>query len=202
MIFRVLLMVCAVAVFPNLAFAQSIEILAAPDLNLSAPDFSDPSIFSADPPIAIVDDVSAADVSADPALSLTAAEQALLDLTNADRAAAGLVQLQFDPALLSIARARAQAQVGSPTLNHYDATGGLAFVGLLSQAGIQYRLAGENLARVSGSGVNAAQQAEPALMASPTHRANILEPTFRVAAMGLATDSNGRTVFAEIYRTA
>ena len=56
MVFRALLVVCALAVFPNLAFAQSIEILAAPDLNLSAPDFSDPSIFSADPPIAIAPD--------------------------------------------------------------------------------------------------------------------------------------------------
>ncbi|HEY3118269.1 MAG TPA: CAP domain-containing protein [Chloroflexota bacterium] len=223
---RALVMLCVVVLWPSAAIAQSIEVLAAPDLNLSfAPDTTvtaaDPSIFSAEPPMANITtdqaptdspDASTSDATsaapsdaAVPALSvpaLSSAEQALLDLTNADRLSRGLIPVKFDPALLPIARARAQAQVGSSTLSHVDGSGALAFVGLLSQAGIQYRLAGENLARVSSSGVNAAQQAEPALMASPTHRANILEPTFRVAAMGMAVDSNGRTVFAEIYRTA
>src|SRR5579884_2559989 len=79
----------------------------------------------------------------------TPPEQALLDLTNADRASNGLPALQFDPQLLAIARARAASQVGAPQLSHYDASGQLVFVQLLQNAQIDYATAGENLAHSS-----------------------------------------------------
>ena len=41
-----------------------------------------------------------------------------------------------------------------------------------------------------------------ALMNSPTHRANILEPTFNRLAIGSAIGPDGRLAFAEIFRTA
>src|SRR5262245_53374867 len=48
----------------------------------------------------------------------TPLEAALLDLVNADRTANGLPTLHFDPALLPVARARAEAQTPLPALSH------------------------------------------------------------------------------------
>src|SRR5688572_8441971 len=62
-------------------------------------------------------------------------EQALLDATNKDRAANGLPPVVMDPELLNVARQRASAQIGQPSLNRYDANGKLAFTGLLAVSG-------------------------------------------------------------------
>jgi uncharacterized protein YkwD len=138
----------------------------------------------------------------DPAvMNLISAEQALLDLTNADRAANDQAPLQFDPETLAIARERAEEQLGTPSLSHYDADGRLIFVRLLDQAELPYQLAGENLARGSVEDASVVQRIEQALMQSPTHRRNILEPTFTRVAVGAATDGTSQITFAEIYRT-
>src|SRR4029079_6513101 len=50
----------------------------------------------------------------------TPQEQALLDLTNADRAQNGLGQLTFDPVALQVARVRAAAQIPDGPLSHYN----------------------------------------------------------------------------------
>src|SRR5579864_4910254 len=127
-------------------------------------------------------------------------EQRLLDLTNADRAQNGLPAVAFDPASLSVARVRAEAQLPDGPLSHYNSLGELAFVGLLADADVPYSLAGENLARASSTDASTVSRLNDALMNSPTHRANILEPTFELLAVGAATGSDGRIAFAEIFR--
>jgi uncharacterized protein YkwD len=131
---------------------------------------------------------------------MIAAEQALLELTNADRAANGLAPLDFDPETLLIARQRAAAQLGSEALSHYDEQGLLVFARLLDDAVLKYGLAGENLARGTSGGDDLTAQIEQALMKSPTHRKNILETRFARASIGAAMDANGRIAFAEIFR--
>jgi uncharacterized protein YkwD len=137
----------------------------------------------------------------DPAIAqLFAVEQALLDLTNADRAANGLPPLQFDPETEQIARQRATSQLGTASLTHYDAQGDLAFVNLLANARLEYRVAGENLARSTVTDPAVTRRIEEALMQSPKHRDNILDPTFNRVAIGAATDASGQITFAEVYR--
>jgi uncharacterized protein YkwD len=138
----------------------------------------------------------------DPAIAtLVSAEQALVDLTNADRSANGVAPLSFDGDLLGIARQRAETQLGAQKLDHYDASGQLIFAELLQQSNLTYTLAGENLARASSKDVNVTQRVEQALMQSPDHRKNILERTFRRVAVGAATDTaNSQIAFAEVYR--
>jgi uncharacterized protein YkwD len=133
-------------------------------------------------------------------MNLVAAEQSLLDLTNADRIANGLDPLETDPDTLAIARQRAESQLGTPSLSHYDVTGQLIFAKLLGDANVGYQLAGENLARASVDDATVTQRVEQALMQSPTHRKNILERTFKRVAIGAATDSSGQITFAEVYR--
>ncbi len=127
-------------------------------------------------------------------------EQALLDLSNADRIRNGLDPLSFDPVVLDVARARAQAQLDDAPLSHYDALGQLAFVPLLAEAGAEYALAGENLARFTGYDPNLAETVEQALMSSPAHRQNILDQSFNRLAVGVAWDDAGRVAFAQIFR--
>jgi uncharacterized protein YkwD len=132
---------------------------------------------------------------------LVSAEQALIDLTNADRTANGVAPVQFDAATLVIARERAEMQLGKQSLNHYDNDGHLVFAQLLTQGNLPYGLAGENLARAASSDSDVTMRVEQALMQSPTHRKNILEAKFRKLAIGAATDtSTGQIAFAEVYR--
>ena len=115
-------------------------------------------------------------VPGDPAVTnLISAEQAMLDLTNVDRVANGLEPLELDTDALPVARERAEDQLGAPSLSHYDANGELIFARLLLDAQLTYQTAGENLARASASDVSLASRVEQALMASPTHRQNILQ---------------------------
>jgi uncharacterized protein YkwD len=131
----------------------------------------------------------------------TVHEQAMLDQTNADRARSGLSPVTFDPASLRVARLRAAAQTSGSPLSHYNSLGEMAFIGLLAEAGVSYALAGENLARADSQSPTVVTKLAEALMNSPTHRANILEPTFNRLAVGAANSENGGIAFAEIFRT-
>ncbi len=127
-------------------------------------------------------------------------ELELFHLANQDRARSGLPALQVDDQLLDIARARAAAHVAALPLSHTDASGGLAFVRLIDELGLSYRLVGENLVRVGGPSESAAERAEQGFMNSPPHRANILDPTFETLAIGAAADAGVQIVFAQIFR--
>ena len=122
----------------------------------------------------------------------TGEEQALLDLTNADRCSNGLPPVEFDSATLWVARARAAAQLPSGPLSHYNSLGDLAFVGLL---------AGENLARATGIDSGVSARLNEALMNSPQHRANILEPSFDKLSIGAASVAPDAIAVAEIFRS-
>jgi uncharacterized protein YkwD len=132
----------------------------------------------------------------------TPQEKALLDLTNSDRSQNGLGPLTYDPISLQVARVRAAAQIPDGPLSHYNSLGDLAFVGMLADAGVAYTLAGENLARATAQDTSTVTRLNEALMNSPLHRANILEPTFNRLAIGAATGPDGRIAFAEIFRAS
>ncbi|MBA2448131.1 MAG: hypothetical protein H0V51_08905, partial [Chloroflexi bacterium] len=104
--------------------------------------------------------------------------------------------------MLGLARARAAAQLGQDALSHYDAAGQPVIAGLLAEGGVEYRLAGENLARWVVADPAGPERVQRALMDSPSHRKNILEPSFDWLAVGAATDASGRIAFAQIFREA
>ena len=122
----------------------------------------------------------------------------LLVQTNGDRATLGLLTLVFDLHTKSAANERATSQLSVSVLTHQDARGDFGFVVDLQQGGVMYGVAGENLAR-SSSGQNAATF-EEAWMASPLHRANIVDPRFTQVAFGVANGPNGEVVLAAIFR--
>ena len=140
----------------------------------------------------------------DPAIPpvLTEIERSLFDAANRDRISTGLPALTVDPTLIPLARLRAGDQVSRTVLSHLDDSGALGFVRLIQHARIPYAYAGENLVRLTVTLPleTAGTRAERALMQSATHRANILDPRYGRLAVGLATDANGRLVFAQLFR--
>ncbi len=98
----------------------------------------------------------------------------LLSLINTSRIEAHEHALAIDPALGARAQARAE-MVCSTGRSGHDGTP-LAFNGL------GYRVWGENLAK----GSDDPEATHAGLMASPDHRANILQPQFRAVGIGHA----------------
>lgn len=108
---------------------------------------------------------------------------ALLDQMNRARITAGLAELEPNAALADVALTRARNLITNGYFDHYAPDGESAFTELAFR-GIGYRLAGENLARNNYVDARTVEAAFDALMASPGHRANILEERF--ASVGVA----------------
>lgn len=133
------------------------------------------------------------------AASVQPFEDALLELTNAERTRHGLQPLLLDAGLLEVARIRAAAQVGQTTLAHFNVAGELAFETLIEERGLAYAMIAENLVRVSGPESSAAARATQGVINSPAHLANILEPSFDRVAVAGVRDPSGRIIFAQIF---
>lgn len=102
---------------------------------------------------------------------------AIVEGLNEARTGAGLPPLARDERLDEVARARAADLVERGYFAHVAPDGGTAFTELQSR-GIRYGLAGENLARNTYPEGDAARVALEGWLASPGHRANVLEPRF------------------------
>src|SRR5438105_4274391 len=81
-------------------------------------------------------------------------------LAIAARVGNGLDPVQFDPETLGIARERAESQLGTQPLSHYDPNGKLIFAYMLGNASVPYAIAGENLARSTVDDANLPQRVE------------------------------------------
>lgn len=116
-------------------------------------------------------------------------EHELLDLINGARLELGLQPLLRNAELDEVALARARHLVGNGYFDHYAPDGTSAF-SELAVRGLLYRLAGENLARNNYPPNQTVAAAFEGLMASPGHRANILEPMFGAVGVAVVRDGN------------
>jgi len=131
-------------------------------------------------------------------VALTLLEQQLYDAINAERAGAGLSPLALDPALQGLARERSQDMASRSYFSHTTPEGKSVF-DLMTERGIPFGWAGENLARNNYPDAESAQVAIRDLMASSAHRANILHPNYITIGVGLASDSSGMKYFTMIF---
>ena len=114
-----------------------------------------------------------------------AAESTLLALANQRRREAGVLPLRAEEGLTEAARAHARLMVHKEQLSHqFD--GEPSLMPRLRESGLRINQAGENVAYNAG-----AKEAFEALMQSPPHRQNLLDPDFNVAGMA-ALWSHGR----------
>lgn len=117
---------------------------------------------------------------------------------NVERANAGLGALQLDATLTQIARTRAQDMASKGYFSHTSPTGQTAF-SLLTASGYSYSLAGENLARNNYPDGQSVSVAMTGFMNSPSHRENVLEPTFTRVGIGMAVGTDGLKYYAVVF---
>ncbi|MCL6613723.1 MAG: CAP domain-containing protein, partial [Firmicutes bacterium] len=110
---------------------------------------------------------------------LSAEERQMVELVNQERAKAGLAPLTVVPQLVEIARIKSRDMVTANYFGHNSPNFGSTF-NLVKQWGIPYTYGGENLA-----GAADVLTAHRMLMASPGHRANILNPRFNRMGIGI-----------------
>lgn len=122
-----------------------------------------------------------------------AAEQRMLELLNAERLQRGLNPLQLDPRLSAIARSHAAEMFQEGYFAHQSPITGTPF-DRLNAAGIDYTLAGENLAFAQS-----VDDAHQGLMDSPGHRANILEPGYDRVGIGAVSSKRHGTMYAQLF---
>jgi len=117
--------------------------------------------------------------------NISAIEQAVLNLTNAERQKAGLKPLQIDKKLMDSARQKSTDMATKNYFSHTSPTYGSPFDQMKAN-GITYRSAAENIAM----GQRSAEEVVKAWMESPGHRQNILTPDF--THIGIGYDANGQ----------
>ncbi len=135
-------------------------------------------------------------------------DQQMLTLINQQRAAAGVAPVQASPALSTIAGPGPYQGCGFAiggraadmgARNYFSHTilncSNQSVFNILSTSGLVYSAAGENIAWMNGTTdpAIAAQNLMSSLMASPEHKANILDPRFNQVGIGSWTTAPGQT---------
>jgi uncharacterized protein YkwD len=141
---------------------------------------------------------SAADVSVAPA-TITAQEARLVGLLNADRAAVGLVPVQVDSRLMTIARARSADMVAKHYFSHTQPDGKNVF-SILTTARVISFGAGEIIAWNNYPIDVSASTANRQWMNSPGHKAIVVSTNLNYVGVGLAVDpATGKKVWTAVY---
>ena len=121
------------------------------------------------------------------------AEQKMFDLVNQERVKAGLKPLQWDPRLQELARQHSTEMFQMGYFAHDSPVSGTPF-DRMRKAGIQFSIAGENLAFAPN-----VQIAHEGLMNSPGHRANILRPEFGRIGIGVIKSEFHGSMFSQEF---
>lgn len=111
--------------------------------------------------------------------------QQVLDYTNAARADQGLPALKLDSRVTTTAQVKAQDMATNRYFSHTSPTLGSPF-DQMKKEGISYRRAAENIAM----GQRSAKEVVDAWMASPGHRANILDRNLTHIGIGYSAKGN------------
>jgi uncharacterized protein YkwD len=132
--------------------------------------------------------------------TISDAEQAMVDLLNADRTAAGLVPVQVDARLMAIARARSTDMATQHYFSHTQPDGRNVF-DILSAQGITWYGGGEIIAWNNYPTLElSAPNANSQWMNSPGHKAIVVSSTLNYIGVGLAIDaSNGKKLWTAVY---
>lgn len=123
---------------------------------------------------------------------------------NAERAEAGVERLALATDVLAVARAHSR-DMGDRGYFSHDTPEGVTPSERAAAAGIAWRMYGENIFYVSGDGgmstPELAAYVVDGWMNSAGHRANILEPAYEEAAVGVHHDDSGAYYFTQNFLT-
>lgn len=121
-------------------------------------------------------------------------EKEMLSMVNQERERNGLNFLQFDEELSNAARIHSADMLKRAYFSHYSPEGKNTYDRLKIE-GIEYRLAGENLALAENT-----MQAHDGLMSSPVHKANILNKTFTHIGIGVMDAGHHGLMITQMFR--
>lgn len=116
---------------------------------------------------------------------VSAFEQKVVELTNAERAKQGLKPLKLDTELSKVARIKSQDMKDKNYFDHNSPTYGSPF-DMMKKFGISYNYAGENIAQ----GQRSPEEVVKAWMNSQGHRENIMNPNYTHIGVGHVADNN------------
>lgn len=148
---------------------------------------------SSNPQDTAIEEKAPGEVVSDDTAAANAAELKMLELVNQERAKAGAAPLIMDIDLVKIARLKARDMIDKNYFGHTSPTYGDPFT-MMKKFGIQYGYAGENLA-----GNSSVEIAHEALMASPGHRKNILNPNYTHIGIGIVDGGPYGTMFTQLF---
>jgi len=124
-----------------------------------------------------------------------ASETKMFQLVNEERTSRGIAALTWNVKLVVVAENYARLMWNDKYFGHYDPSG--KDVGdRLTEAGILYQIAGENLALAPTVDI-----AHTGLMNSPGHRANILETRFKKVGIGVIDNGYYGKMFVQVFIT-
>lgn len=123
----------------------------------------------------------------------TSQEQQMLNLVNQARSQNNAPPLQMDMQVTNVARIKAQDMIDNKYFSHYSPKYGSPF-DMLKSFGINYVQAAENIA-----GNQTVQNAFNALMNSPGHRKNILNPDFTHIGIGIKSGGPYGNMFSQMF---
>ncbi|TGE33595.1 CAP domain-containing protein [Desulfosporosinus sp. Sb-LF] len=126
-------------------------------------------------------------------VQLSADQQHMLDLINQERSKAGVSLLKIDSQLQKMAQVKSDEMVAKSYFSHTSPTYGSPFE-MMKTFGISYTSAGENIA-----GNSSVDAAHAALMNSPDHKANLLNPSFSYVGIGITASPTYGKMFAQDF---
>lgn len=135
------------------------------------------------------------DPKAKPAFKLSADEQRLLDLTNAERKKENLPLLAPHPLLFKAALAHSKNMAKHEKLEH-DLDCKTPF-DRIDDVKYHFQRAGENIARSDGE--TSMEEILKLWMDSEGHRANILKATFTEIGIGLFKNEKGELYYTQVF---
>ncbi|WP_105614421.1 CAP domain-containing protein [Vallitalea okinawensis] len=125
--------------------------------------------------------------------TLTDQEQEMLRLVNEARSQNGLQPLKADMELTNVARIKSQDMIDNNYFSHNSPTYGSPF-DMMKDFGISYVKAAENIAGNQNS-----TSAHDALMNSPGHRKNILDPDMTHIGIGIQQGGQYGNMFTQMF---
>jgi uncharacterized protein YkwD len=126
---------------------------------------------------------------------LFAEEQQLLDLTNQERKRQDLPLFRPDPTLFKVARGHSANMARQEKMEHV--LDNKTPYQRIKEAGYRYSVAGENVAY----GEVEMEDVMKGWMASPKHRANILNPRYTEIGLGLSRTDKGVVYYTQVFAT-
>lgn len=136
---------------------------------------------------------------------LSKLESAMMEMVNAERAKAGLRELNWSDELADVARGHSAEMRDKNYFSHDSPTPGLTtHLDRYHAAGYESpRVIAENIFRAWGSpkqvSLSDVQSGHDALMNSPGHRANILYPDVNSIGIGIETNANGDIWITQMF---